>query len=85
MLYFSSFVNILGGLALFLFGVDQSSRFFRENMSANARNAMARFTKRKAQAFLLGVVLSALTQSSTIATSFAVGFVDVGMLSSPVR
>lgn len=81
MLYFSSFVNILEGLALFLFGVDQSSRFFRENMSANARNAMARFTKRKAQAFLLGVVLSALTQSSTIATSFAVGFVDVGMLS----
>lgn len=81
MLYFTSMVNILGGLALFLFGIDQSSRFFRENMSANARNAMAHFTKKKTQAFLLGWGLSVLTQSSTIATSFAVGFVDVGMLS----
>jgi Na+/phosphate symporter len=42
---------------------------------------MSRFTKKRWQAFTFGVLLSAITQSSTIATSFAVGFVDVGMLS----
>jgi phosphate:Na+ symporter len=42
---------------------------------------MYRFTKKRRQAFTFGVMLSAVTQSSTIATSFAVGFVDVGMLS----
>ncbi len=78
--YFFSAVNICGGLALFLFGVDQSALFFRRNMNAGARELMARFTKNKFSAFTLGVVLSALTQSSTIATSFAVGFVDVGLL-----
>lgn len=81
MSYFFSSINILGGLALFLFGVDQSSLFFRQNMNAGARDVMARFTKNKFLAFLLGVGLSAVTQSSTIATSFAVGFVDVGLLS----
>ncbi len=81
MKYFFSCVNILGGLALFLFGVDQSSLFFRQWLSSGARDVMAHFTKKNYQAFLLGVVLSALTQSSTIATSFAVGFVDVGLLS----
>lgn len=78
--YFFSAVNIFGGLALFLFGVDQSALFFRQNMNTRARELMARFTKNRFPAFLLGVVLSALTQSSTIATSFAVGFVDVGLL-----
>ncbi len=79
--YFFCGVNIIGGLALFLFGVDQSALLFRQWLSSGARDVMARFTKKNYQAFLLGVILSAVTQSSTIATSFAVGFVDVGLLS----
>ena len=79
--YFFDFVNILGGLALFLFGVEQCSVFFRGNLTSGARDAMMRFTKRASHSFALGVGLSAVTQSSTIATSFAVGFVDAGMMS----
>lgn len=79
--YFFCFINVLGGLALFLFGVEQSSQFFRNNLGGESRELMGRFTRKKYQAFTIGVLLSALTQSSTIATSFAVGFVDVGLLS----
>ena len=74
-------VNIMGGIALFLHGVQESTRIFRYNLGNVTRDLMSRFTRKKWQAFSFGVVLSAITQSSTIATSFAVGFVDVGMLS----
>ncbi len=79
-MYFYSLFRIFGGLGLFLFGVEQSSGFFRHDLGNGARELMERYTRKKFQAFLMGVVLSALTQSSTIATSFAVGFVDVGMM-----
>lgn len=78
--YFIYCANILGGLALFLFGVEQCSEFFRRGLGSDARNLMARYTKHSYQSFLFGVLLSAVTQSSTIATSFAVSFVDVGLL-----
>ena len=74
-------VNIIGGLAIFLYGVQESTRIFRHNLGNATRDIMSRFTKKRWQAFTFGVMLSAVTQSSTIATSFAVGFVDVGMLS----
>lgn len=74
-------VNIIGGLALFLYGVEESTRIFRYNLGNTTRDLMSRYTKKRWQAFTFGVMLSAVTQSSTIATSFAVGFVDVGMLS----
>ena len=74
-------VNIIGGLAFFLYGVQESTRIFRYNLGNVTRDLMSRFTRKKWQAFTFGVILSAITQSSTIATSFAVGFVDVGMLS----
>ena len=74
-------VNIIGGLAIFLYGIQESTRIFRYNLGNTTRDLMSRFTKKRWQAFTFGVMLSAITQSSTIATSFAVGFVDVGMLS----
>ena len=81
MSYFINFVNILGGLALFLFGVQESSLFFRSNMGGEFRDRIGQFTEGRVRSFSFGVVLAAITQSSTIATSFAVGFVDSGMLS----
>ena len=74
-------VNIIGGLAIFLYGVQECTRTFRYDLGNATREIMSRYTKKRWQALTLGVMLSAVTQSSTIATSFAVGFVDVGMLS----
>ena len=71
----------MGGLALFLYGVQESSAFFKSSFGGEFRDKIGRFTSGKYRSFLFGVLLSAITQSSTIATSFAVGFVDAGMLS----
>ena len=78
--HFYYFINIMGGLALFLYGVSQSTEAFRTSFSAKARESMSRFTQRKPQAMVFGAVLAALTQGSTVSTSIAISFVDVGML-----
>lgn len=73
--------QIAGGLALFLMGVTATSEGFRRCMGKDARHKMAEVTDRKPMAFGFGILLSTITQSSAVATSFAVGLVDVGMLS----
>lgn len=78
---FFSWAQIAGGLALFLMGVTATSDGFRSFMGRSARQRMAEVTDKKPMAFVFGLILSAVTQSSSVATSFAVGLVDVGMLS----
>lgn len=70
-----------GGLALFLMGVSAASQGLDGSMGRKARRKMAEVTDRKSVAFGFGLLLSAVTQSSAVATSFAVGLVDIGMLS----
>ena len=79
-LYFAC-INILGGLAVFLYGVEETTAAFGSSFGGRSKDIMVRFTRRKPLAFLFGMVLSAVAQGSTVATSFAIGFVDVGMLS----
>ena len=76
-----SYINILGGLALFLYGVEETTAAFGSSFGGRSKDLMVRFTRKKPLAFLFGVLLSAVAQGSTVATSFAIGFVDVGMLS----
>ncbi|RXM21826.1 Na/Pi cotransporter family protein, partial [Citrobacter sp. AAK_AS5] len=71
---------MLGGLALFLYGLEESTSAFASNFGGQSRELMVRFTRRKPMAFVFGVILAAIAQGSTVATSFAIGFVDVGML-----
>ena len=78
---FFAVVNILGGLALFLYGVEQTTIAFGTSFGDKAKELLLRFTQKKPMAFLFGVGLAAIAQGSTLGTAFAVGFVDAGMLS----
>ncbi len=79
--YIYSIINISGGLALFLFGTKESTRFFRQNLGGELRDEIGRLTRTKLGSFFFGVLLSAIAQSSAAAVSFVIGFVDVGLLS----
>ena len=74
-------INLFGGLALFLYGVEETTTAFGSSFGGKSKELLIRFTRRKPMAFLFGAALSAIAQGSTVATSFAIGFVDVGMLS----
>ena len=71
----NSFVSIAGGLALFLYGAQESASFFRQNISGGLKEGIGRLTGNKSRSFLLGALLAAVAQSSAIAISFGIGFV----------
>ncbi len=70
----------IGGLALFLYGAQVSTEAFRRGFGGGAKRALARLTSRRPGAFLFGVLMAGGTQSSSVATSLAVGLVDAGLL-----
>ncbi|HOU32301.1 MAG TPA: Na/Pi symporter [Synergistaceae bacterium] len=72
---------ILGGLGLFLLGLDDSTRTFREEWGPRSRRLFGRMSRSTGASFLLGTVLSALSQSSTAATALTIGLVNAGVLS----
>lgn len=76
-----SLINLLGGLAVFLYGVEETTAAFGASFGTKSKDLLVKFTRKKFQAFIFGVLLAAVAQGSTVATSFAIGFVDVGMLS----
>ena len=76
-----SLINLLGGLAVFLYGVEETTAAFGGSFGTKSKDLLVKFTRKKFQAFVFGVILAAVAQGSTVATSFAIGFVDVGMLS----
>jgi len=78
--YFYNTITLLGGIALFLYGLSEVTDSFRSAFSARAREAVSRFTRGKKRAMLFGAVLAAVAQGSTVSTSIAIALADVGML-----
>lgn len=72
-------INILGGLALFLFGVETSRQSFQK-LDGWLYRTLFKLTKGYVKPFLFGTFLTLLSQNSTVATSLAIGFVDIGTM-----
>lgn len=78
--FFSQLILIAGGLGLFLHGLAFGGKALREGLGDAARLFRSRLGNSRGLSFALGMLLSLLTQSSTAATSIAVGLVNVGLL-----
>ncbi|MDR3230740.1 MAG: Na/Pi symporter [Synergistaceae bacterium] len=76
---FWGFIAILGGLALFLFGIDACCRSF-QHIGGWLHSALFRLAKGRVKPFVFGTLLTLITQNSTVATSLAIGFVDIGAM-----
>lgn len=75
----SGFFTVLGGLALFLFGVEACRQSFQEG-GGRLHRTLFKLARGRFMPFIFGTSLTLLSQSSTIATSLAIGFVDIGMI-----
>lgn len=72
--------GILGGTALLMYGVDMMGESL-ERMSGNMmKNILQRFTGKLWKAFLAGIFLTAVVQSSTAISVLSVGFVNSGIM-----
>ncbi len=73
-------MSLLGGLALFLFGMEQMTDALRIVAGAGMKNLLARLTTNRFKAAFAGAFVTAVVQSSSVTTVLVVGFVSAGLM-----
>ena len=73
-------LSLLGGLAMFLYGMRLMGDSLKENSSGTLKKAMEKVTNNSVKAFFLGVFVTALIQSSTATIVITSGLVGAGIL-----
>ena len=73
-------ISLLGGLALFLYGMRLMGDSLKENSGATMRLVMEKVTDNPIKAFFLGMLVTALIQSSTATIVITSGLVGAGIL-----
>ena len=73
-------ISLLGGLAMFLYGMRLMGDALKENSSGTLRGAMSKVTNNPFKAFILGLLVTALIQSSTATIVITAGLVSAGIL-----
>ena len=74
-------LSLLGGLAMFLYGMRLMGDSLKENSSGTLKHVMEKVTDNALKAFVLGIAVTALIQSSTATIVITSGLVGAGILS----
>ncbi|MBQ0001261.1 MAG: Na/Pi cotransporter family protein [Clostridiales bacterium] len=74
-------ITLFGGLAMFLYGMRMMGDGLKESSSGPLKNAMEKLTNTPVKAFLLGLVMTAVIQSSTATIVITSGLVGAGIIS----
>jgi len=77
----STLMTLCGGLALFLFGMEQMTSALKMVSGERMRNLLARLTRNRFKAVFAGAFVTAIIQSSSVTTVLVVGFISAGLLS----
>lgn len=72
--------QVIGSLALFLFGMKYMSEALQKLSGNKLRNVLASFTSNRFKAALTGVLVTTVIQSSSATTVMVVSFVNAGIL-----
>jgi len=73
-------LGLIGGLALFLFGMDLMGDGLKKLAGGKLESILARLTSNRWTVLLLGFVVTAVIQSSSATTVMLVGFVNSGIM-----
>lgn len=76
-----SVISLLGGLAMFLYGMRLMGNNLKEGSSGTLKLAMEKVTNNYVKAFLLGAAITAIIQSSTATIVITSGLVAAGIIS----
>ena len=78
--YIFNIVTLLGGLALFLFGMDVMGKALERTAGGKLQTILAKMSSNVFRGFLLGLGVTAVIQSSSATTVMVVGFVNSGIM-----
>ena len=74
-------IGLLGGLALFLYGMDKMTDALKIVAGRKMKDLLARLTTNRFSAALAGAFVTAVIQSSSVTTVLVVGFISAGLMS----
>lgn len=75
-----SILSLVGGLVLFLYGMDLMGDGLKKLAGGKLESILARLTSTRLKGFFLGLVVTAVIQSSSATTVMLVGFVNSGIM-----
>lgn len=75
--------GLLGGLAVFLFGMNMMSDCLQKAAGDKMRTILSMLTKNPVMGVIAGAVTTAVLQSSSATTVMAIGFVSAGLMTLP--
>ena len=73
--------GLLGGLALFLYGIEQMTGALKTIAGSKMKNLLAKVTSNRIKGAITGVFATAVVQSSSVTTVLVVGFISAGLIS----
>ena len=74
------FLTMLGGLSLFLFGMNIMGQALERRAGSNLRSLLGKLTSNRIIGLLTGLGITAVIQSSSATTVMVVGFVNSGLM-----
>ena len=80
-MYILKLISLLGGLALFLFGMDVMGKALERQAGGKLQTILAKMSSNVFKGFFLGLAVTAVIQSSSATTVMVVGFVNSGIMS----
>ena len=79
-MYIFKIITLLGGLALFLFGMDTMGKALERQAGGKLQTILAKMSSTVFKGFILGLAVTAIIQSSSATTVMVVGFVNSGIM-----
>ncbi len=79
-MYILKIISLLGGLALFLFGMDVMGKALERQAGGKLQTILAKMSSTVMRGFFLGMAVTAVIQSSSATTVMVVGFVNSGIM-----
>ncbi|MEN8177412.1 MAG: Na/Pi cotransporter family protein [Pseudomonadota bacterium] len=74
-------MQLFGGLALFLFGMEQMAEALKAVAGERMKNILAKLTANRFMGATTGAFVTAVIQSSSVTTVLVVGFITAGLMS----
>jgi phosphate:Na+ symporter len=74
-------MKLFGGLALFLFGMEQMADALKAVAGARMKGILAKLTTNRLMGAVTGAFVTAVIQSSSVTTVLVVGFITAGLMS----
>ena len=79
--WFFLVVGLLGGLSLFLFGMDKMSDALKNVAGEKMKDILGMLSNNRFMGMITGAIVTAVIQSSSVTTVMLVGFVSAGLMS----